>query len=248
MSGRGQLKTSQHEEASMNTEHRNPRIAGALLIGALSVFSLAGNAIEALPEYTPEGMKLLKQTETRIVYAMEGADLSRYSKVALIECYVAFAKNWERDYNRSASFSRRIDARDMEEIKQSIAGEFRKVFTEELAERGHEVVEYSGADVVVIRPAIINLDVSAPDTASAGFADVIVRSAGSMTLYMELFDSPTSAIFARVIDARADRESFAARANRVTNKAAADRILRDWARELADHLGAAREDTANRAE
>jgi hypothetical protein len=69
-----------------------------------------------------------------------------------------------------------------------------------------------------------------------------------MTLYMELFDSPTSAIITRVIDAEADGEGFATRANRVTNKAAADRILRDWARELADHLGAAREDTANRAE
>lgn len=42
--------------------------------------------------------------------------------------------------------------------------------------------------------------------------------------------------------------SVATRANRVTNKAAADRILRDWARELAVHLGAAEGDTAKPAE
>jgi len=35
----------------------------------------------------------------------------------------------------------------------------------------------------------------------------------------------------------ADDEGFAQRANRVTNKAAADRMLRHWAELLAKHLG-----------
>ena len=132
----------------------------------------------------------------------------------------------------------------MERIKKNLAEEFKKVFTEELTKAGHEVVDQTGPDVLIIRPAIVNLDVMAPDIQSPGITHVVVRSAGSLTLYLELYDSTTGAIFGKVMDAQADREGFAQLANRVTNKAAADRILRSWASELAGHLGAAREDTA----
>ena len=44
-------------------------------------------------------------------------------------------------------------------------------------------------------------------------------------------------LFIRVVDPQADNPAIAQQANRATNKAAADRILRSWARMLADHLG-----------
>ena len=224
---------------------RTNRLARSILAAFIMVFSAtAATAADEIPKTTQEGMQLIKQTKSRVVYTMPGATLDQYTKVGLLDCYVAFEKNWERDYNSSASFGMRVSSDDMDKIKKALADEFRKVFTEELTKAGHEVVDHTGPDVLVVRPAIINLDVTAPDVRSATFSEVVVRSAGSMTLYMELFDSETSAIFARVIDAQGDRESFAQRANSVTNKAAADRILRDWARELAKHLGAAREDTA----
>jgi hypothetical protein len=46
-------------------------------------------------------------------------------------------------------------------------------------------------------------------------------------------------ILARVMDPQAD-EGFGGRASRVTNKAAMDDILRDWAGRLRKHLDAAR--------
>jgi hypothetical protein len=229
----------------MKSLQRNRRIATALLATMLvSLPATGASAAEEVPQSTPDGMQLIQQTKSRLVYAMPEATLDSYTKVALVDCYVAFEKNWARDYNRDASFDRRIDAKDMDRIKQSVADEFRKVFVKELTDAGHQVVDYAGPEVVVVRPAIINLSVNAPEVMSAGFVDVIVRSAGSMTLYMELLDSTTSATFARIMDAQGDRESFAVRANRATNKAAADRILSGWARELAAHLGAAREATA----
>ena len=211
---------------------------------ALMLVVLTASAADEVPQTTPEGMQLIKQTKTRIVYAMPGASLEPYTKVALIDCYVAFEKDWEKDYNRSASFDLRIRDEDMERIKKELAEEFRRVFTEELTEAGHEVVNTAGPDVVIVRPAIINLDVEAPDVHTAGIVNVVVRSAGSMTLYMELYDSTTNAIFARIMDYQDDDEGFAQRANRVTNKAAADRIIRRWAHELTARLGDAAEDTA----
>jgi hypothetical protein len=65
-----------------------------------------------------------------------------------------------------------------------------------------------------------------------------------MTLYMELYDSVTGDIIARVLDPQAaDRGGFTMEASRVTNKAEADRILRKWASLLRSHLGTVQEAT-----
>jgi hypothetical protein len=60
-----------------------------------------------------------------------------------------------------------------------------------------------------------------------------------MTLYLELYDSVSNTLLARAMDPKADRRGLAQSANRVTNKAAADRILRQWASALRAHLDAA---------
>ena len=94
---------------------------------------------------------------------------------------------------------------------------------------------------MIFRPAIINLDVAAPDTNDPSVRYVIVRSAGSLSLYAELYDSVTSDKFAEILDAREDYEGgIAHRANRVHNKAALDRILRHWAGLLVNALNDAK--------
>ena len=213
--------------------------APAILLGVLlAIAAPAIHGADDIPQATPEGMKLIKQTKSRIVYAMPGATLEPYTKIALLDCFVAFRKDWKKDHNRSAAFELRVSDQDMERIKSDLAAEFRKVFEQELADAGHEIVDHTGADVLVIRPAIVNLDVTAPDVNAAGISRTIVRSAGAMTLFMELYDSTTSAIIARVMDAQsADRGGLAMEATRTRNKVEADRVLRSWAKELAGHLG-----------
>ena len=220
------------------------RYTSVLALLALAAIPGPALAKDEVPQTTPEGMELVKQTRSRITYAMPGATLDQYTRVGLLDCYVAFAKNWERDYNREASMSRRIHPDDMEKIKANLAEEFRKIFSEELSKAGHEIVDHTGDDVLIVRPAIVNLEITAPDIPTAGFSRVIVRSAGQMTLYMELYDSVTGAIVARVMDAESGDRGFALDATRVTNKTEADRIMRAWARELAEHLGAVRDETA----
>ena len=213
------------------------------------VLAMASTAAWAddVPQTTADGMELINQTPTRIVYAMPGATLDGYAKVGLLECEVAFAKNWEKDYNRDVTLDRRVSASDMEKIKQHLAEEFNKVFTEELQSGGHEIVDHTGDDVLVIKPAIINLEVTAPDVASASRSRVMVRSAGQMTLYIELYDSVTGAIIARAMDAQASDNAFAMEANRVTNKREADRIFRRWAQALSNNLGVVKDSTNSRA-
>ena len=67
---------------------------------------------------------------------------------------------------------------------------------------------------------------------------MVVDSAGQMTLYLELFDSVSNTLLARVMDPKADR-GMARAASGVSSKAAADRILPQWAVALRKHLDAA---------
>lgn len=192
---------------------------------------------EQLPEVDKDGLHLLKDTKVAVAYAKPGASLGSYSKVKILDCFVDFQKDWQRDYNlNEIGLDGRVTDKDAQAIKTKLAAEFKKEFTEVLTKKGHAVVDDVGPDVLLLRPALINVDVVAPDV-RMGMGRTFVRSAGSMTLYMEMYDSATSTLLARVVDPRADDEAFAQEANRVTNQAAADRILRSWAELLAAHLG-----------
>jgi len=90
---------------------------------------------------------------------------------------------------------------------------------------------YLLAGSALILPAIVNLDITAPETSGSGRTNSYVRSAGEMTLYLELYDSVTGDIIAKAVDRQVDRENnqMYTWANSSTNKAAADRILNGWA-------------------
>jgi hypothetical protein len=155
---------------------------------------------------------------------------------------VAFKKNWQREQNDSGL---RVSSADMERIKKNLAEEFRKVFTEELTAGGYAITTDSGEDVLIIRPAIIDLDVTAPDPMSAGRSRTFSTSAGGMTLYVELFDGATGEILARAADrAQARDMGFMTWQSSVTNRSEADRMLKKWAGLARAALDRARASTA----
>ncbi|MDX1556773.1 MAG: DUF3313 family protein [Xanthomonadales bacterium] len=224
------------KESRRTALSRSLRIAMVLGLGLLFGASALAKK-EELPEVSKDGLHLLKDTKVAVAYAKPGASLDGYTKVKILDCFVAFKQNWQRDYNMNEiGLEGRVTDKDAEQIKKNLAEEFNKVFADELTKNGYPVVDDVGSDVLLLRPALINVDVYAPDT-NRGWGHTLVKSAGEMTLYMELYDSATSTLLARVIDPQADDSAFAKQANRVTNRAAADRILRHWADMLAKHLG-----------
>ena len=217
------------------------------VIGVATSLLVASTAFakDKLPEVDSDGLHLIKDSKVAVAYAKPGASLGDYTKVMLLDCYVEFRKDWERDYNMDQlGLEGRVRDKDVERIKKDLAEEFRKVFTETLTRNGHEVVDAVGPDVLLLRPAIINLDVAAPDIMRSSRGNTWVSSAGSMTLYMEFYDSASSTLIGRVADPRADPEMGAQVANKVTNKAAADRLIRSWAELLSSHLDEVQKATA----
>jgi len=213
-----------------------------LVVGVVAAIALVSvpaiQAKEAPPETTQEGLMLQKSTKSRIVYVKPGATFTQYNRVAILEPLVEFEKDWQKDYNNSRrGLEGRVSDKDIERMKAGLAAEFKKVFTKELQDKGgYQVVDTAAPDVLVLRPALLNVEVNAPDMMTAGVNATVVRSAGQMTLFLELWDSSTNTLLARIMDAAADSDSFAKQANRVTNVQAADRILGDWAHELRVRL------------
>jgi hypothetical protein len=224
------------EEDDMNfTRLVNPVSIAAIFIAV--VMSGPVIAKDKLPEVDSDGLHLVKDRKVYAAYAKPGVDLSQYDKVMLVGCYVDFVKDWQKDYNLDViGLNGRVSDKDAETIKTRLADEFAKVFTEVLTKKGYPVVTDSGPGVLLLRPALINVDVVAPDVNMAVRQGALVNSAGGMTLYMEFYDSATSTLIGRVADPQADDGGLAHVANRVTNKAAADLILRRWADMLVKRL------------
>ena len=220
------------------------QITYPMLIAVLSLFIATSVSAKKQdpPEVTVDGLHLVPDSKLALVYAEPGADLAPYQRVQLLDAYVAFKKNWERDQRTKSARNFSVSSRDIEKIKSSLAEEFQTVFIEALEEAGYEVTDETGDDVMIVRPAIINLDVNAPDTLQPGRTNVYTSSAGEMTLYIELYDSVTGDIIAKAIDRQFDRNNpgFYTWTNSMTNRSAALRILKGWAGILVNALNEAK--------
>lgn len=214
-----------------------------LLIASLISASGLSTAQEDGSELENEGLQLVEDSNLALVYAQPDIDWGKFSKIYMDQPYVAFKENWQRDQNRDNPGW--ITDGDMAKIKIELSSLFMGVFTETLLEGGYELVLETGEDVLLIRPAIIGLDVVAPDINSTGLTRTYSESAGEMTLYLELYDSVSGEMLAKALDRKVDRQTgYFEWQNRVTNRAAANRILKVWANVLKEGLDDARNSTA----
>jgi len=195
-----------------------------------------------LPAVNDEGMELVKDTDLATVYADPGADLSVYNRVMLLDATVAFKKNWKRDQNRGNSL--RVKDRDMVKIQEEVAAVFREVFTKELVDGGYSMADEAGEDVLLVKPAIVDLDVQAPDIQRSSVTRSFSESAGEMTLNLELFDSITNDKIAKATDRKQDRwRGRLEWRTSVSNRSDARRMMTGWAKALRSALDEARAST-----
>ena len=208
---------------------RLPALA-ALLLSLTALPALAQEPAAPAPDATYENLKPVADAKVAKAWADPDADFKRYTKFVILEPYVAFKKNWKRDH-------REVMGRDMERIKTGLATLFREEFTAVLEDGGFPVVTGSGEDVLIIRPALIDLDVTAPDVQTAGRSTTYVANAGAVTLYIELIDSTTGAMIARAVDRKQAREeTFLQMSSRVYNSAEARKVIKKWAELLRDRF------------
>lgn len=213
-----------------------------LLTTAFIIAAISGPlwAWESYPDHTADGLDRIESSKVDAVYWKEGAGLAAYDRVRIDEVEVSFRKNWLRDQNRDRrGVSDRVTAEDMERIRAALAEAFREQFTKELEKGGYEVVDENGPDVLLLQPAIVDLDVTAPNVGmrQPGLTRTYTTSAGEMTLNLDLRDSATNALIGRAIDHRKDQAPAGIHyTSQITNRADAERILRSWASTLREAL------------
>ncbi|MDB2644207.1 DUF3313 domain-containing protein [Luminiphilus sp.] len=206
---------------------------------------------DTVPTTTPDGLELVQSGKHSAAYIKPEAQLDIYSEFAIVPCQVAFRKNWQRDYNSShRSSGQQIKERDIDRIKRELGEECTAFFTDALSEEPsyNLVAEWQeGQDVLLIRPNIVNLNITSPDVSSPSMTRSYSASAGSMTLYLELIDAETSEVLVRAYDSKADPDSFVNYANKITNRQAADRMLQNWATRLREAMDAVLRSPASEA-
>ena len=224
----------------MSTSHRGiiAKIAVAVMASiTLSNVAVAADADESLARF--DGLVPVEDARVAMAFVNPDADFSVFKRIAILDPYVTFRSNWQRDQNRNRSRGTgSVRASDMERIQADGAAIFRDVFIERLEAAGFHVTNDGGDDVLVLRPAIIDLDITAPDVRSAGRSRTYTATNGAATLYIELIDSLTGDIIGRAADRQAARRAGGMMTwnNRVTNRAEARRMFGRWADKLIEFL------------
>jgi hypothetical protein len=219
---------------NQDNEFRSSRVCA--VVGMISAFAFVGliavtpTAARAEDEISFDGLVPVEDGKMAKAYIDPKADFSVYKRVKILTPYVAFKPDWQRDQNRQQTH--KITASDMEKIKSDVASLFEKVFIEKLeAHEGFDVVDVTGDDVLLLRPAIIDLDIAAPDMMSPDRSTTLTSTAGAATLYVELFDSVSGHIIGRAADRQAirDASNSLSWSNRAMNAADARRVFAVWA-------------------
>ncbi len=119
---------------------------------------------------------------------------------------VAFRKNWDR--KNLDRLNTGLKPSERQRIADDMALAFHEELVAELVERGgYALAEAPAPDVLLITPAITELDITAPDAGSTPGSRSFVRTAGSMTLIMELRDAASGVTVGRIIDHEQARET-----------------------------------------
>lgn len=210
----------------------------SLLVFLWAGLFLAGTSFAEEDADPFENLEQVEDSKVAAAFIDPNADFSVFNQVMVLDTFVAFRSGWERDQRRGTR-SNRVSARDMETIKTRVSELFNSVLIEILEEDdGYEIVDEPDYNVLLIRAAIIDLDVTVPDTMSAGNTRTFTADSGAATLYIELYDSVSGQIIGRAIDRQAARSpgDIMRWTNRASNTADARRVFRSWANSLRSFL------------
>lgn len=196
-------------------------IAGGVAAPLLVSVSLANT-----PPAEWDGLVRVQNRRLDHIYLLPDVSFAAYTRVRLDPVEVSFYRNW----NPNRSPSQRLGASDVENIKSSLADEFRRVLSDTLTRAGYKLVDEDGDDVLRVQAAIVNLYMTAPSAAAPGRSRTFVANTGQMTLVAELRDSVTGQLLGRAVDTVRGRQTGGFQlASPVRNMADARRALQQWA-------------------
>ncbi len=211
-----------------------------LIILAITLLPCAVMAETPEPGQSTDGLRLVKKTHHGELRVNSNADWSRFTQIRLDKATVEFMKNWA--HNQKYRMGNRPTEENMERIKLDLSELLDEVFRQELtADSGFTMSGTSGENVMRITPRILNLNINAPDRMRNHIGYSLADSKGSMTLELDIHDSVSGTLLARMVESRVDpQQGYMEWANSGTNRRAARFMFIRWAGKLDDLLEEAR--------
>jgi len=180
------------------------------------------------------GLKKIEVEGLDLAYARPGASLAAYKRVQLEPVQVEFRKS--KDPARTGS-AVKLSSEERERIRANMARVVHEEFLKELQKSSnYQVTSEPGADVLRVKPRVLDLYMNAPDVGPAR-SRTLVSSAGEMTLVADLADSRSGQVLARVADQRdASKGGRMYLVNGKVNEEEARKIAGGWAQILRKAL------------
>jgi hypothetical protein len=183
-------------------------------------------------EITHDGLHRLEHTSFDRAWARPGLDLSGYRRILLVSDGIHYQRP-PRTGRAASDFA--LEPFEREQLETELRGAFVEAL---FADGAWRIAEVAGSEVLALRVALIDVVVTAPPEPVSSRDDVLVDSAGSAVLVLELYDSVTREALARVAD-RGEFEpagTLLMRSNSINNRAEIRRTFRAWASLLRRRL------------
>jgi hypothetical protein len=200
---------------------------------------IAGCAADRPPEETTDdGLVRVPARSIGGVYRLPDADFVPYRRVMVEPPSITFVDDWRKNHPEVSQpeFMRML----AETVKL-----FREEFTREFVELGsYTIAEDPGADVLLVIPAIEELNIVAPDAGDAAGQRTYTRIPVTMKVTGDLRDATTSKLIGRVIMYQNDHHAFGEVqmqiANRVTNAHEQRLAYSKWSRLVREAIDVAK--------
>jgi hypothetical protein len=201
------------------------------MVFAALALSVGASTATAKAPATWDGLVQVKAKKVALAYLLPDADFRAYSKVMFDPPQVAFAKNWQRDFNRSSmTLSGRVSDKDVRDTVSQAEASLTKIFPRRFTQEGYQVVGAPGSDVLRLGVAIVNLEINAPERDVPGRSRTYAVDAGEATFAIEVRDSLTGQLLGRAVDRREAGEGPSYRRDYSSNIADFEALFEDWAR------------------
>jgi hypothetical protein len=206
---------------------------------ALAVFALLAACTASPPpaETTAEGLVRVPSSPEAGVYRNLDADFTRYKRLMIEPLTVEFVKGWRKQHPK-------VSESEVRRIQAETAKNFLEVFTGILVDEGpFELADVREADVLVVVPRMLDLNIPAPETEmDANFGSYSPRRV-SMQMTGELRDGVNGNVLLRVIMIESDdryKLDQSSGTSRLTNAHEIRGSLEKWSRLVREAVDVAK--------
>ena len=132
------------------------------------------------------GFEVIEYDRVGEIQVAAGLDRGSMDKVLLAPATVEFRQDWVEDQRRK--YDNTVREQDQQRIKAELSKALDQLIFRELTENGYTVTTESGADTVLFRPRIVDLDIYLPARSKSYIGFSMADSKGRMKIELDVFD------------------------------------------------------------